>query len=108
MSEDELMEPLQKNMEREKVYYANSAFILREIAGESVLVSIGSGVADFCGIIHLNPSAKILWKSLQRGASKNELIRELQKYFQVSEEKAAEDVEKSLTLLGEKGMISCE
>ena len=83
----------------QRVYYSNPNYVLREIAGESVLVSMGEGVADFCGIITLNQSAKILWETLAEN---------LKNHFQISDEQAAEDVEKSLKLLEEKGLVSCE
>lgn len=89
-------------------YIASKQYILREIAGTSILVSVGSGVADFCGIVTLNHSAKVLWTALQDGATKAELIQKLQYYFALSEEKAAEDVTTSLILLEQRGMISCE
>ena len=49
------------------VYTASPNYILRDIAGESILVSIGQGVADFCGVVVLNESAKILWTTLLGG-----------------------------------------
>lgn len=89
-------------------FRASTNYVLREIAGESVLVSIGSGVADFCGVVVLNPSAKVLWQKLQQGADRAELVQALQVQFDVPEEKASEDVEQALSLLKERGMISCE
>ena len=58
-----------KFRDAQRVYYSNPNYVLREIAGESVLVSIGEGVADFCGIITLNQSAKILWETLKQGST---------------------------------------
>ncbi len=92
----------------QRVYYSNSNYVLREIAGESVLVSMGEGIADFCGIITLNQSAKILWETMKQGATKEKLADNLKNYFQISDEQATEDVEKSLKLLEEKGLVSCE
>ena len=92
----------------QRVYYSNPNYVLREIAGESVLVSMGEGVADFCGIITLNQSAKILWETLKQGSTREKLAENLKNHFQISDEQAAEDVEKSLKLLEEKGLVSCE
>lgn len=109
MSDEELMKQLIKcGYPVKKRYHASTNYILREIAGESVLVSVGDGIADFCGIVNLNASAKVLWHTLQQGATKTELVQELQSHFPVSEEKAAEDVEKSLILLEEREMVFCE
>ena len=97
-----------KFRDAQRVYYSNPNYVLREIAGESVLVSIGEGVADFCGIITLNQSAKILWETLKQGSTREKLAENLKNHFQISDEQAAEDVEKSLKLLEEKGLVSCE
>lgn len=107
MSEEELLELLKKSEDvSEKKYYANKNYVLREIAGEAVLVTIGDGVADLCGIVKLNESAKVLWNKLQQGASKVEMENALIEKFHISNEKATEDVQKSLKLLEERGMVS--
>lgn len=91
-----------------KKYITKDRYVLREIAGESILVSVGDGVADFCGIVKLNASAKVIWNTLRNGDGKEELVQALVDAFSISEEKAKEDVEKSLELLIQREMISCE
>ncbi|HAV19146.1 MAG TPA: PqqD family protein [Erysipelotrichaceae bacterium] len=81
---------------------------MREIAGESVLVSVGNGVADFCGIVKLNDSAKVIWSALQNGTSQEELIQALVNTFHITENQAKKDVAQSLELLLNKRMITCE
>lgn len=94
--------------EEHNKYRANVNYILRDIAGEQILVSVGSGIADFCGIVALNRSAGVLWGGLQQGATKAELTRLLTERFSVSAEQAAADVEKTLQLLLARGMVYCE
>ena len=112
LSDEELKRKMEeagyKFQNTQRVYYSNPNYVLREIAGESVLVSMGEGVADFCGIITLNQSAKILWETLKQGSTKEKLAENLKNHFQISDEQATEDVEKSLRLLEEKGLVSCE
>lgn len=91
-----------------KCFYSSLNYILRNIAGESILVSVGAGVADFCGIVKLNTSAKVIWENLKSGASKDELIQTLVDTFGIEREKAEADVEKSLELLNDREMITCE
>lgn len=90
----------------EERYSASSDYILREISGETVLVSVGNGIADFCGIVRLNQSAKLLWQTLQKGAGKEELTAVLTEAFAVTREQAAEDVDNVLRMLLDRGMIS--
>lgn len=89
-------------------FIANENYILRDIAGQSVLVSIGSEIADFCGVINLNATAKELWIALTDGATKEELVKTLTDKFSVSVEQADEDVTKTLLVLIERGMITNE
>lgn len=89
-------------------FIVNENYILRDIAGQSVLVSIGSEIADFCGVINLNATAKELWTVLQDGATKEELVKTLTDKFSVSDEQADEDVTKTLLMLIERGMITNE
>ena len=107
MSEEELENLLKKCKDFSEIrYYANKNYVLREIAGESVLVTIGDSIADFCGVVNLNESAKTLWQTLQTGSSREEMEHTLIERFHISNEKAAEDVEESLQLLEERGMVS--
>ena len=87
------------------VYTASPNYILRYIAGESILVSIGQGVADFCGVVVLNESAKILWTTLLGGATTEDLTEALVQAFQVSPAQAQADVEETLSILMERGMV---
>lgn len=91
-----------------KQYTASKNYVLRKIAGKNVLVSVGEGIADFCGIVTLNESAGVLWKKLQQGATGEELAAELQEVFLIEEEAAKEDVEEILRFLLEKRMIAYE
>lgn len=90
------------------IYRSKPHYIMREIAGESILVSVGDGVADFCGVVKLNASAKVIWNTLQNGATKEDLIQALADAFHIPEEQAKSDIEKALELLAQKRMIVCE
>lgn len=92
----------------EKHFFASSDYIFREVAGESILISTGNGIANFCGIVTLNDSARILWKALQNGTTQSDLVQLLQKEFSISEERALDDVTFTLEFLTEKGLIFCE
>ena len=45
---------------------------------------------------------------MKTGATKEKLVESLKNYFKISDAKATEDVERSLKLLEEKGLVSCE
>lgn len=89
-------------------FKASENYILRKVAGRNILVSVGEGVANFCGVITLNESAVVLWNCLKEGAAKEELIAALTENFDVTNEQAALDVENTLKILEEHGMITHE
>lgn len=86
-------------------FIANKNYILRDIAGEAILVSVGEEIADFCGVVNLNASARTLWVALQEEVTKEELVEKLVEEFEISKERATEDVETSLQVMLERRLI---
>lgn len=89
-------------------YVASRNYVLRKVAGRSILVSVGQEIADFCGVVTLNDSAVVLWELLKKGTTKDELTEALKEKFSITQEQAEADVEKSLELLLEHRMVTNE
>ena len=70
----------------------NSDFILREIAGEHIIIPTGKTVLDFNGLITVNDVGVFLWKKLQNEISMDELVNAVLKEYDVPEKVASEDV----------------
>lgn len=70
-----------------------SDYVLREIADQYIVVPTGASSVDFNGIIRLNKSASRLFTLLKSEQSKEDLIAYLLDHYQVSREKAIEDVD---------------
>lgn len=108
MSDVELKKQLEKcGYPVKKKLVANKNYIMREIAGESLLISVGTEIADFCGIVSLNDSAKMIWEMLEEGTTREELIEKLKNTYGISGERASQDVDGTLDTLRERGMIAC-
>ena len=58
-----------------------SEYILRELAGQNIVVPVGSEAVNFNGIVTLNNSGKRLFKKLQEESSKEELIELLLEHY---------------------------
>lgn len=80
-------------------------FVLREIAGEVILVPVGQTALHFNGIITLNQTGVEIWKGLQEEKSREQILEELLEQFEVSRETAQEDMETFLQYLNENGLI---
>ena len=49
-------------------------FVAREIAGQSVVIAVGSASKIFNGIIKLNETGKIIWEKISEGVSKEATV----------------------------------
>lgn len=80
-------------------------FIVKEVAGKYVVVSVGDEALNFNLIIHLNESGKLLFETLKTGATEEELIKVLLDTYDVDEERAKKDVQAFIKVLKEKGIL---
>lgn len=80
-------------------------FILREVAGSFIVVAVGSAVKDFNGIINLNETGAFLWKILESGATKEELLEKMLTEYDVSEEIARKDIDAFISKLQEAKLV---
>ena len=80
-------------------------FILREVAGSFIVVAVGGAVKDFNGIINLNETGAFLWKILESGATKEELLDKLLAEYDVDEETARKDVDAFINKLQEAKLV---
>ena len=63
-------------------------FVLRSIAGSSIVVPVGAASLDFNGMITLNESAAFLWKEMEKGAEVEDLVKALLNEYEVDEDTA--------------------
>lgn len=68
-------------------------FVLREVAGQIMVIATGEASKDFHGMIKLNASGKVIWLGLQEGLSQEQIAVRLQEQFDVDSEKALEDTQ---------------
>lgn len=80
-------------------------FMLREVAGNYVVVAVGEASKNFNGVINLNESGAFLWKKLADGIEEAELIKELLNEYEVSEEIANNDVKTFIKKLKEVDIL---
>ncbi|MCI9126653.1 MAG: PqqD family protein [Eubacterium sp.] len=68
-------------------------FILRNVAGNNVVVPIGQATLDFNGMMSLNDTGAFLFERLIEGTSKENLIEDLVAEYDIDRELAVKDVE---------------
>ncbi len=81
-------------------------FVLREIAGECVVVSVNSAV-NLDGMITLNETAKTLWRALEGGVDGiDELVGVLMAEYEVDEKMAHKAAESFVGKLRELDFLA--
>lgn len=88
---------------------ARRDFVMRDVAGSTLLVPTGARVVDLNGIITLNATAKCVWQLLDGSHGVEDLVQAVVARFRVEREQARRDVEafveqiKALGLLEDAG-----
>ena len=81
--------------------------ILREVAGQYVIVPTGKRVTEVTSIVYISASAASLWDYMKdREFTKEELVAKIMEHYTgVTEEKAAEDIDKFLKILADNNIL---
>ncbi len=81
--------------------------ILREVAGQYVIVPTGKRVQEVTNIVYISSSAAYLWEYMKdHEFEKEDLVKRIMEHYTgVTEEKAAEDVEKFLKILADNNIM---
>ncbi len=80
-------------------------FVLKKIAGSYVVVPVRTRAVDFSGIIKLTESGAFLWRILENGADREELIAKMLEEYAVDEATAAADIDRFVAKLREADLI---
>ena len=80
-------------------------FILREIVGETILVPVGNTALEYNGMIIINDTGAFIWKALEEGLKKEEILTGLTDRYEVTMEEAAADLDEFLDMLEQAGIL---
>ena len=83
----------------------NTDFMLRDIAGEVILVPTGAATQQCNGISTLNEVAAFIWKNLDESETKEILVDKIMDEFEVDRETAMRDVIGFVSALYERGLV---
>ena len=80
-------------------------FVLREVAGQIMVIATGVASKDFHGMIKLNATGKAIWLGLQDGLSEEQIVVRLQEQFDVEADKASQDTRAFMKQMEEMGFL---
>lgn len=81
--------------------------ILREVAGQYVIVPTGKRVREVTNIVYISSSAAYLWDYMKdHEFEKEDLVKRIMEHYTgVTEEKASEDIDKFLNTLSSNSIL---
>lgn len=82
-----------------------SGFVRRTVGDSYMVVPVGMRARDVPGVIALSESGALLWDKLERGATKDELVKSLLAEYEVEREQAATDVDAFVAELHSRSII---
>ena len=83
----------------------NKEFVLRQIAGDNIIVPTGKTVLEFNGLVTLNEVGVDIWNMLQNEVTFEEIVQGILKEYDVEESVARQDIREFLDKLEENGIL---
>ncbi len=80
-------------------------FKLREIAGNFIVVAVGSRVKEFNGVINLNEVSAFIWKKLESNTTEEEIVNALIQEYDVDKQTAEKDCKAFIEKLKEAKLL---
>lgn len=81
-------------------------YVLRQVAGSWVVVAVGDACVNFDGMLTLNDSGALLWKTLKQGGDRDTLTAALTAEYEVTPAQALADVDEFLEILRQAGCLA--
>lgn len=83
----------------------NGTFTIREVAGEILVIPVGSTALELNGMIILNPVSKVIWEQLERGTTFEQILMSVTDMFEVDPPEAKSDIEEFLDILRKQNLL---
>ncbi len=84
----------------------NGSFILRNIAGESVLIPVGETALRFNGMVALNGTGALIWEGISQGKSQEDILSQMLDAYEVTREEAAQDYRTFVEAMCKAGFLA--
>ena len=80
-------------------------FVIRELAGQTVVIALGEASKIFNGMIKLNASGRTIWESLTLGMDRDAIVDKLLETYEIDRETASRDCDAFIQILKENGLL---
>ena len=80
--------------------------MLREIAGNYIIVPVGGELVDLNALININDTGAFIFKALETDTTPEEIVELMIKEYDIDFETAKNDVDEFIDILRENSMLS--
>ena len=80
-------------------------YVLRQVAGNSIVIAVGEEALNFNGIITINGAGAFLWNLLSDGADKEMLLSAMLKEYDIDEKTASDDIDEFIKKLKDAHLL---
>lgn len=91
---------------RDRRLKVSDEMILRNIAGEYILIPVGAAALKIHGMISLSESGLLLWNKLQEECSETELVDAILSEYEIDNDTAVQDVRAFVNKLESIGILT--
>lgn len=84
---------------------ASKDYLVRSIAGETILIPSGAAAQKFNGLVTVNALGSFIWDVLQQPATLDELVARITEEYEVDDATARSDAEEFLAELRQIGAL---
>ena len=80
-------------------------FVVREIAGQCIVVALGETSKTFHGMIKLNETGKIIWSMLEKGSDVDTIVSYIVGEYDATADTVRSDVERFIDTLNSANIL---
>lgn len=91
---------------RGDVMKIKDGFVLRQVAGQGVVIATGEASKEFSGMVKLNGTGSFIWERVAEGLDEDAIAKALVAEYDVTPEKAASDVAAFAAKMRENGFLA--
>lgn len=81
-------------------------YLLRKVAGSSVVIPLAQDNVDFNGMMTLSETGALLWEKLEQGTDKSGLLKAILDEYDIDEATALADIKAFIEKLEKAGILA--
>ena len=80
-------------------------YVMREVAGQAIVIAIGEESERFKGMINLNRTGRDVWLYMEKGLDSDEIAKKISEKYEVDLNVAKHDIESMIARLYKAGVL---